>query len=276
MAAGEQTFTGLVNQIPGPDRELPGGGTPPPARRGPWLIGPGFQNPWPSLIGVGPDPGPPVIDDGGGGDPDPDPDDEVARFPLDRKPPTRHRGRRSIQQIEQILNTDATAPVQYSNRQLRLNIAASGGFEYSESAGGYRVHDSIPRWNNRVVEYTDLTKDSATTAHYDLYTLPAAGLIHLTKVMVFAPFSDGVTVGPGYSESASIKIGPTGTLNHIVNNVTVTNNYADDTFHISTSIFSANQVASTTLRLSYMATGGDVDNLGQGWLRVWFYVSIAD
>lgn len=130
----------------------------------------------------------------------------------------------------------------------------------------------VPRWRKFTIGLAALQALGAvSTADLEVYSLPAGGTIHSTKVKHFQALAS--VVGPLTAATASV--GKAGNLTKYATVFDVFQAVSGTAFGIFGVVGSENHGAATSIRVEIVLTGDTFDNLTAGVIDVWLLVGTA-
>lgn len=149
-------------------------------------------------------------------------------------------------------SSDVVAHAYYGDGSKLTGISSGGGLS----------------WSKYTVTYSDLSA-AALTNSISLFTLPAGGIIHAVKIKHSTAFA-------GTSITAyNVSVGITGTLAKYASAFNVLQAVANDTFQLSSGLFSENNVATTDVKVTATSVGANLSAATQGSVDIWVLTSTA-
>lgn len=123
-----------------------------------------------------------------------------------------------------------------------------------------------PQWMKFSKTFTDLTA-AATTNDIELFSLPGSAVIHGVVIHHSTAFSGGTV------SALTVSVGLTGNLIKYTSAWDVFQASGDTVIQVSSDLSLEDMTAATSIRLSAIATGDNLDQLTQGQVEVWLLVS---
>jgi hypothetical protein len=160
-----------------------------------------------------------------------------------------------------VLTHNATVPA-------RLAIGADYAVLQALAAEvtGLRWTDSLPTWRQYTVTHTAL-QAAALTQDIELFSLPAGGVIHATKIKHSVSFA-----GTGITDY-SVSVGIAGNLTKYALAFPVHTPVLSTAFEYSSESDSEDHGAATSIRLAATAVGANLDQSTAGTVDVWVLTS---
>jgi len=135
--------------------------------------------------------------------------------------------------------------------------------------GGITINgtaNNIPAWIKVAKTYADFSSAAATNT-ITLLTLPPGGVVHGVKIKQSTAF------GGGGITAYTISAGTNDTTAKYASPFNVFQTAADDTFQISSGLFSENHGADTAIKLTAACAGANLNAATVGAVDVWILVS---
>ena len=127
---------------------------------------------------------------------------------------------------------------------------------------------ATPKWLKFNKTFTDLST-AATTNNIEVYSLPAAGVIHAVKVKHSTLFSGGAI------SDYKVSVGITGNLTKYAPDFDVDTAVSATNFLISDVVGSEDHGSVTSIRLAATSAGANLNAATQGSVDVWILTSVA-
>lgn len=135
------------------------------------------------------------------------------------------------------------------------------------------VDDGVPRWRNVIIPYTSWQPSAASNSTVGVFTLPATGFIHGLQLIIRSKFLGGAIT----AATMELKYGSSPPISF----------FTTDVFRVSNGINGASmsgivnnamafsRSSNIALEAKLTVTGGVINDLTQGEVRVWYYSSDA-
>jgi hypothetical protein len=129
--------------------------------------------------------------------------------------------------------------------------------------------DSVPRWTKYTFDYSLFAGFNVTTYSWIMGTLLGGEILHAVKIKHSTNFAGGSV------SAVTLEIGIISNTAKYASAYDIHQAAADDTFQISSALFSENHVSPTTFYGTFNSTGGNVQDITQGVVDVWLLTSKA-